>query len=48
MKKGIFNDWFRELATLIFTQTIQAFLFLEKMMNYIIWNMIIKKLVRKK
>lgn len=26
MKKGIFNDWFRELATLIFTQTIQAFL----------------------
>ena len=26
MKKGIFGSWFKELATLIFTQTIQAFL----------------------
>lgn len=26
MKKGIFGTWFKELATLIFTQTIQAFL----------------------
>lgn len=26
MKKGVFGSWFRELATLIFTQTIQAFL----------------------
>ncbi len=26
MKKGIFGSWFRELATLIFTQTVQAFL----------------------
>lgn len=26
MKKGIFGNWFRELATLIFTQTVQAFL----------------------
>ena len=26
MKKGIFGVWFKELATLIFTQTVQAFL----------------------
>lgn len=26
MKKGIFSSWFREIATIIFTQTIQAFL----------------------
>lgn len=26
MKKGIFSTWFREIATIIFTQTIQAFL----------------------
>lgn len=26
MKKGVFGAWFRELATLVFTQTIQAFL----------------------
>ncbi len=26
MKKGIFGSWFKELSTLIFTQTIQAFL----------------------
>lgn len=26
MKKGVFGAWFKELATLIFTQTIQAFL----------------------
>ena len=26
MKKGIFNAWFKEVVTLIFTQTIQAFL----------------------
>lgn len=26
MKKGVFGSWFRELATLVFTQTIQAFL----------------------
>lgn len=26
MKKGVFGGWFRELASLIFTQTVQAFL----------------------
>lgn len=26
MKKGIFGTWFREIATIIFTQTVQAFL----------------------
>ena len=26
MNKGIFSNWFRELATLIFTQAVQAFL----------------------
>ena len=26
MKKGVFGSWFKELATLIFTQTVQAFL----------------------
>lgn len=26
MKKGIFSSWFREIATIIFTQTVQAFL----------------------
>lgn len=26
MKKGVFNAWFKEIVTLIFTQTVQAFL----------------------
>ena len=26
MNKGIFSSWFREFATLVFTQTVQAFL----------------------
>ena len=26
MKKGVFGNWFREIATLVFTQTVQAFL----------------------
>ena len=37
MKKGVFSSWFREFATIVLTQTVQAFL-LAIVMSIIISN----------